>query len=223
MFGVNWMRMRFGRVTPRSGTVFPRSPLLPLMFRLVVLAALGDDLPLCLVPHAEFLVPHPDPLLRSRFWKIRGSDERLMLGVSLAVPGQVEVFADAYHPPSRLGSLRRPRSRVGVAVFQAGDVVTDYGGCPYPSKASYERQNHGIGSNQYLWESDRRSLVVDGRPDGFCLYYSSFVNEGFDANSCIFDDRACPAASTHGPRVVGYDTLWHLLGALVWLWCVVLA
>ena len=67
-----------------------------------------------------------------------------MLGVSLAVLGQVGVFADAYHPLSRLVSLRRPRSRVGVAVFQAGDVITDYGGCPYPSKASYERQNRGV-------------------------------------------------------------------------------
>ena len=89
---------------------------------------------------SKAIIPKISPGLGvvSRFEKQIASSGRSLavLGVSLAVPGQVGMFADAYHPPSRLFSFRRPRSRVGVAVFQAGDVVTDYGGCLYRSKAS---------------------------------------------------------------------------------------
>ena len=35
------------------------------------------------------------------------------------------------------------------------------------------------------------------------------MNEGFDANNFIIDDRAGSATSTNGPRVVAYETLWY--------------
>ena len=127
--------------------------------------------PPCLWLYLSSLVPHPDPRCQG-YWKIRGSDARHMLAESREVPGQVGVYADAWSPPSSA----RPSPRVpvleGVAVFQDGDIVSDYAGVRYSSRVAYDSAHEdGPDINRYLWESSSGRYLVDDRPSMFSLHY----------------------------------------------------
>jgi hypothetical protein len=126
-------------------------------------------MPLCLRPYAQFLVAHP---LCPGYYKILGRVDKLMLGESRQVPGQIGVFADASFA-RQPGA--RPVSFTRRAVFEVDELVSEYEGVRYAGYHLYENAMAASlvdpTDNQFLWESDLYPyFVVDGRPlaSGFC-------------------------------------------------------